>query len=56
MPDHVLIRVATLTDVPTIAHHRAAMFEAMGSTTPDVVAPLVAETEQFLRHAIPRGE
>ena len=56
MPDGFLIRVAKLSDVPISSHYCAAMFEAMGSTTSDAVAPLVAETEQFLRQAIPGGE
>jgi GNAT superfamily N-acetyltransferase len=39
-----------------VARHRAAMFEAMGSTVPAMVAPLIAATEAMLREAIPRGE
>jgi GNAT superfamily N-acetyltransferase len=50
------IRRATLADVNTIANHRAAMFLAMGSATPEIVPQLVADTAAFLLEAIPREE
>jgi GNAT superfamily N-acetyltransferase len=51
-----LIRQATVDDIAIIAGHRAAMFLAMGSTSPDAVERLVAETEVSLRAAMPRQE
>lgn len=56
MSEPILLRDASIDDVPIVARHRAAMFEAMGLTQPAAVAPLVAATEAFLRDAIPRGE
>jgi GNAT superfamily N-acetyltransferase len=56
VPDTFLIREATNEDIAIVAHHRAAMFEAMGSTTPAMVDALIAATESLLREAIPRGE
>jgi GNAT superfamily N-acetyltransferase len=56
VPEEILIREATAQDIPTVARHRAAMFEAMGSTMPAMLAPLIAATEAMLHEAIPRGE
>ena len=56
MPHGIKIREVTLSDVDTVAHHRASMFRDMGRTTPGVLEPLKAETREFLREAIPRGE
>jgi GNAT superfamily N-acetyltransferase len=50
------VRRATVEDVATIARHRAAMFVDMGRATADVAAQLVADTEVYLRDAIPREE
>ena len=56
MPAEILIREATALDIAIVARHRAAMFEAMGSTVPSMIAPLIAATEAMLGEAIPRGE
>jgi GNAT superfamily N-acetyltransferase len=50
------IRPATLADIATVAHHRAAMFLDMGVVTPAAVGQLEAETATYLRTAIPRKE
>jgi GNAT superfamily N-acetyltransferase len=52
----ILVRRATLADVETVAHHRTAMFLAMGSATPEIVGRLASETLTYLREAMPRGE
>jgi len=56
MRSDILIRRATLADIDIVAHHRAAMFLAMGLATPAVVDRLTLETLAYLREAMPRGE
>ena len=50
------IREATATDIPVLARHRAAMFRDMGQLALDSEALLAAETADYLRNALPRGE
>lgn len=45
------IRPATLSDIPHIVEHRAAMFREMG--IPAEFGDMAAATELWLRHAIP---
>ena len=45
------IRPATLSDIPQIVEHRAAMFHEMG--IPAVFDEMAIATESWLRHAIP---
>ena len=50
------VRPAGAADIPHIAHHRAAMFLAMGTLAPDQAEPLERATEAYLQEALPRGE
>jgi GNAT superfamily N-acetyltransferase len=55
-PPSFAVREAATSDIPALAHHRAAMFRDMGLLAPDSEAPLIAATADYLREAMPRGE
>jgi GNAT superfamily N-acetyltransferase len=55
MPTFTL-RTITPEDAGLVAHHRAAMFLAMGSLRADAVDALVSATSAYLFDAIARGE
>jgi len=50
------VRPADLSDIPLLAHHRAAMFRDMGKLAPHQAEPLERATASYLREAMPRGE
>jgi len=50
------IRRATASDIPVLAHHRAAMFNDMGQLPSVLRAPMTRATAAYLRKAIVRGE
>jgi ribosomal protein S18 acetylase RimI-like enzyme len=50
------VRSASLSDLPVIAHHRAAMFWDMGRLAPHQEEALLGATASYLREAMPRGE
>lgn len=50
------VREATGDDIPTLAHHRAAMFHDMGSLAAHQMQPLERGTASYFRDALPRGE
>jgi GNAT superfamily N-acetyltransferase len=50
------VRQADPTDVPLLAHHRAAMFRDMGQLAAHLEEPLEQATAAWLREALPRGE
>lgn len=56
MSDEILIRRATLADGEVVAYHRAAMFLAMGSATPEMLDCLISETGAYLCDAMRRDE
>ena len=51
-----IVRPADATDIPVLAHHRAAMFRDMGQLAAHLEAPLEQATAAWLREALPRGE
>src|SRR6185436_9182299 len=55
-PLAVVIRRATVEDVPTIARHRAQMFTDMGSLPAELYQPLMREAAAYLGVAVARGE
>jgi ribosomal protein S18 acetylase RimI-like enzyme len=50
------VRQADATDIPLLAHHRAAMFRDMGQLASHQVEILERATAAYLRDALPRGE
>jgi len=56
MTDSFAVRMATPSDIPTIAQHRARMFRDMGELPASVHEQLVDATTVYLRRAIPTGE
>lgn len=50
------VRPAGARDIPTLAHHRTAMFRDMGQLAPDREESLTQATASYLREAFPRGE
>jgi ribosomal protein S18 acetylase RimI-like enzyme len=50
------IRQATVSDIPSIARHRAAMFRDMGKLAAAREAPLEQATAAYLGDAMPRGD
>lgn len=56
MGDWYRIRMATLHDAPVIAWHRVAMFRDMGRLTPELHAPLLQASTEFLSGALDRGD
>ena len=50
------IRQASPSDIPLIAHHRAAMFREMGKLAVHQMEALQRATESYLRGALPSGE
>ena len=56
MSTEILIRRVTFADIGIVAHHRTAMFMAMGSATPAVADRLASETLAYLREAVLTGE
>lgn len=52
----VSIREATISDIPSLARHRPAMFRDMGKLSPHHERPLEDATAVWLRDAMPRGE
>lgn len=50
------VRPAGVTDIPLIAHHRAAMFRDMGALASGQEESLARATAAFLDEALPRGE
>jgi ribosomal protein S18 acetylase RimI-like enzyme len=50
------IREARADDIPTLAHHRAAMFRDMGQLPSDKEKSLEDAAEAYLRDALPRGD
>jgi GNAT superfamily N-acetyltransferase len=50
------IRLATVDDIPTLVHHRVAMFRDMGELTEHAEAPLAEASESFLRETVSSGE
>jgi ribosomal protein S18 acetylase RimI-like enzyme len=50
------VRAATVTDIPVLAHHRAAMFRDMGQLPTHHEEALTRATASYLRDALPRGE
>jgi hypothetical protein len=55
MSEPILIREATLADIPEILHHRRAMFEDMDVGDAVSLAPMLAAAEEYLREAVPQG-
>jgi GNAT superfamily N-acetyltransferase len=49
------VREASVSDIPTLARHRAAMFCDMGKLATEHEAPLRQATAAYLREAMPRG-
>ena len=56
MSDLVTVRRATLADVPTIAHHRVAMFRDMGELDEPGADALRRATVSLLERMMPTGE
>lgn len=56
MPQAFTVRLARASDVPALAHHRAAMFRDMGRLSADAAPELERETAGYLAEAMPRGE
>ncbi len=56
MTDSFAVRMATPSDIPTIAQHRAQMFRDMGELPPSVYQQLVDATIVYLQSAIPMAE
>ncbi|SRR6266516_423795 len=56
MTDSFAVRMATPSDIPTIAQHRARMFHDMGELPASVHEQLFDATIAYLRTAIPTGE
>lgn len=52
----VVIRLATVADIPAIAHHRAQMFIDMGTLDEPQRLPMTDATKAYLSTAIPAGE
>lgn len=50
------VRPAGVTDIPYLAHHRAAMFRDMRTLAPHQEEPIERATASFMREALPRGE
>ena len=50
-----IVRQAGATDIPVLAHHRAAMFRDMGQLAVHLEEPLAQATAAWLRDALPRG-
>ena len=50
------VRGAGASDIPRLAHHRAAMFRDMGQLAAHLEEPLAQATAVWLREALPRGE
>jgi len=50
------VRPATVADLPSLAHHRAAMFRDMGKLAQAQEQSLQRATASYLRDALPRGE
>jgi GNAT superfamily N-acetyltransferase len=50
------VRQADATDIPLLAHHRAAMFRDMGRLLAPHEEALERATASYLREALPRGE
>ena len=50
------VREATISDVPSLARHRPAMFRDMGKLAPHHERPLADATAVWLRRAMPRGD
>lgn len=51
-----IVRPADETDIPRLAHHRAAMFRDMGKLASHQEESLVRATASYLRDAMPRGD
>jgi len=52
----IRVRVATLADIATLAHHRAEMFRDMGQLTEHNERPLTGASESFFREVVGSGE
>jgi ribosomal protein S18 acetylase RimI-like enzyme len=50
------VRPAGESDIPVLAHHRAAMFRDMGQLASHQEGTLETATVSYLREALPRGE
>jgi GNAT superfamily N-acetyltransferase len=50
------IRLATANDIPTLVHHRVAMFRDMGELTQRAEQPLTEASETFFRSTVASGE
>lgn len=50
------VRQAGATDIPVLAHHRAAMFRDMGQLASHQEETLERSTASYLHEALPRGE
>ena len=55
-PSKFILRPADASDIPLIAHHRAAMFRDMGKLAADQVEALEQATASYLRDALTSGE
>jgi len=51
----ITIRPATLSDIPTIVHHRRRMCEDMNYSDDDALTAMVHATANYLKTAIPDG-
>ncbi len=51
----LLIRPATLDDIPAIVHHRRRMCEDMNYTDDEALSAMVTSTADYLKRAIPDG-
>ena len=51
-----VVRQAVETDIPVLAHHRAAMFRDMGKLVSRQESLLERETAAYLARALPRGD
>ncbi len=56
MTDSFSIRLATASDAPVLAGHRAGMFRDMGELPEPLAPALVDATRRYFEEAIPTGE
>jgi GNAT superfamily N-acetyltransferase len=56
MTHNYTIRLATMDDLPTISHHRYAMFAEMGEWTREALDRMRAPSEAWMREKIEQGK
>lgn len=55
MNDQLLVRAATLDDIPELLRHRRGMYEDMGYSDEKALAGMVTTSEPYLRQALSNG-